>query len=155
MFAATVNLTLYAFSEWLHTRGSERFAPHVPPNWLRRFAIACAFAFATWAGSLAILGDGYLAGGFTGADALTLVWLAMMLIGVGVYTLRRRVDVFPLALIAACVILLGMLAIARHGSFDDLGNFFLLALWLVVSSTVLGRVLMKLVRSWRDSAAEA
>jgi hypothetical protein len=36
---------------------------------------------------------------------------------------------------------------------DDEGLFFLLALWLIASSTIGGKVLMSLMRRWRAEGA--
>ncbi len=155
LLAAVVNLVLWASSEWVQTRRGGALAPQMLPDWLRRFIIACALAFATWAGSLVVLGtDVGLTDYQAGGDVWTLVWLALMLTGVAAYTVWRRADVFPLASIAACVIVLGMLAIARYGPFQEMEGFLALALWLIASSTVSGRVLMNLVRAWRRATAE-
>jgi hypothetical protein len=68
---------------------------------------------------------------------------------------RRRDDVFPLALIAASLIALVAVAIGEHGDFDELGFFFVLALWFIVSSTLSGHLLMRAVRAWRAPASES
>jgi uncharacterized membrane protein len=118
---------------------------HVAPQWLCRFVLAGAVAFGTWAGFVAIADFGF----DDSADGLVVLIVLGMLAGVVVHTLRQRVDVFPLAAIAASLIVLSSTAIARYASFDDVGTFFTLAAWLIASSAVSGHFLMKAVRAWR------
>jgi uncharacterized membrane protein len=126
-----------------------RFAA-LAPAWLERFVLACAVGFATWAGAFAIIGSGLDVN--TWGDALTLIIVLGLLAAIAVYTLRQRRDVFPLALIAASVIALSTTALARFFDFDEIGMFFVLSLWLIASSTVSGRLLMRVVRAWRSEA---
>jgi hypothetical protein len=72
--------------------------------------------------------------------------------GIAAYALRRRTDVFPLALIAGSLIVLTTSALGDAMGASDMGVFFVLALWLIASSTVSGRLLMKLVRTWQSEA---
>jgi hypothetical protein len=65
------------------------------------------------------------------------------------HAMRMRDDVFPVALTAASLIVLSTSALGANSDFGALGMAFVLALWLIVSSTVSGRVLMALVRTWR------
>lgn len=116
---------------------------HLAPAWLGRFVLACAVAYGTWAGMIVVLDLGGSGGAFLGL----LVPIAVFA-GVAMHTMRRRVDVFPLALIEASLIILSTAWIARAGDFDEIGMLFMVAAWLVVSSTVSGRWLMHLVRSW-------
>jgi hypothetical protein len=76
----------------------------------------------------------------------------VILAGVGFQAVRRRVDVFPLALVAASIIALVTTLIAEirwRGLSASIGLPLLLALWLIISSTASGRVLMHLLRRWR------
>lgn len=134
LIATAVNLALWALAELAHR--------HMP-SWLRRFILTCALSFATWAGCLASVGRE--------EDGVNVVWVVVILAAVGLYTARRRLDVFPLALISASVIAMGTTFIA-HVSSEGRDNFigiaFLLAFWLIFSSTVSGRILMHLVRKW-------
>ncbi|HKZ73865.1 MAG TPA: DUF4401 domain-containing protein [Steroidobacteraceae bacterium] len=139
-----VNLLLWSACEAL--RGT-RFAG-VAPAWLARFVLACAIASATWAGAFAIVGD-------DSADPVVLLVVIAVLGGVGIHAYRRHADVFPLALVAGSVIILGAVAIARRAGLGSSGSgiLFVLALWLIASSTLAGRLLMGLVRSWREGPA--
>ncbi|HEY7672932.1 MAG TPA: DUF2157 domain-containing protein [Gammaproteobacteria bacterium] len=123
------------------------------PAWLGRFALAWAFAYGTWAGIFAIVGSDP---DFTNnsSDAFTLLVLLGLLAAIAVFAARRRRDVFPLALITGCLIVLTTTALGQFLDFDEIGVFFLLSLWLIVSSTVGGRLLMGVVRAWRAAADE-
>jgi uncharacterized membrane protein len=138
-----VNLALFAVAESLQR---SRYG-YVAPAWLGRVVLACAVGFATWAGLLAIFGSEL--DSRTGGDALALLVLLSAFGGLAAYTLRKRTDVFPLALIAGSLIVLTTSALGDAMGTSDMGVFFVLALWLIASSTVSGRLLMKLVRSWQ------
>jgi len=120
---------------------------HVAPRWLRRFVLAAAVAFGTWAGLVAI------AESRDASDGLVVLIVLGALAAIAAHTLRERVDVFPLAAVAGSVIVLSSTAIARYASLDDLGTLFTLAGWLIVSSAVSGHLLMKAVRGWRNEEA--
>jgi len=151
LIAALVNLALWALAEFAYDRMPAPLSAHTPPGWLRRFILTCAFFFATWAGCLAIAGYNQ-ARWPVGA-------VAVILAGVGVYTARRRTDVFPLALVAASIIALVTTLISElhwHGLLrSSTGTPLLLALWLIISSTASGRVLMHLLQRWRADRAPA
>jgi uncharacterized membrane protein len=122
---------------------------HLAPRWLRRFVLACAMAFATWAGVVALFTHEF--GGRTSGDVevAPLVLIAIALAAVAIHTLRQRTDVFPLTSVAASVIVLGTCAIARANDSGGVGLLFVMALWLVVASTAAGRMLVGRVREWR------
>jgi hypothetical protein len=67
-------------------------------------------------------------------------------------TMRRRSDVFPMALIGAAWIAISTVFIGRHIHLRDLGAFFVLAIWLIGTSTGAGFLLMRWVREWRSAA---
>lgn len=115
--------------------------------WLARLALAFAFGFATWAG-INVIDDALH------QDLRWVVLLAVLVIeaAVAAYTMRQRKDVFPLALTVASVIILGTTALIQHMKFGDAGSLFVIALWLVVSSTLGGQLLMSRVRAWRNEA---
>jgi uncharacterized membrane protein len=143
-----VNVLLWLASTFLEAR----FASLAPP-WLGRFALAWAVVgFGTWAGVIAIFGSGDFEGG--SPDGVTLVMLLGLFAAIAWHTLRRRRDVFPLALIGASLIVLSTTALGRYLDFEDVGVFFVLSLWLIASSTVTGHVLLKFVRAWRAEANE-
>jgi uncharacterized membrane protein len=149
LIATLTNVALWALAEYLHAR--VRNVAHQVPGPLRSLILACAIAFATWAGIRAIAS-------FSGprlTDWWSILWVVALLAGVGIYALRRRVDVLPLALIAASTIVLVMVAIIHSTTAgDSYGRTETMALmvtaWLIVSSGIAVRVLMSLLRNWRQ-----
>jgi uncharacterized membrane protein len=147
LIAALVNLVLWALTEFLHARVLS--AADIVPNALRRLLLACVIAFATWAGILAIVGFGPYP---PQTDRMSVIWTLAILGSVGVYAMRRRTDVFPLALIAASIILLVVFGItenAGHGRMGTVAMALLVAFWLIISSGVAARLVMNLLRTWR------
>jgi uncharacterized membrane protein len=138
--AMLVDLGLWVAT--LALRGTS--AAPLAPRWLGRFVLACAIGFATAAGIVAIVDDE--------ASAWSGLLVATVLAGLATYTLRRRDDSFPLALLAASGIALTTVALGRHSGLDELELVLALALWLIVSSTLAGHWLMKAVRAWRAEA---
>lgn len=138
-----INLSLWAVCEYAQ---QTRAAPLVP-SWLRRLILAFALGYASWAGTLAIIGE-------DGADsnAAALIFVLFAFAGVAAYAVRERNDVFPLAAISGSLILLTTFGLAKAMDFDNDAIFFVLSIWLIASSTVSGRLLMKLVRSWNQEA---
>jgi hypothetical protein len=63
--------------------------------------------------------------------------------------MRRRQDVFPMALICAAWIAISTVFIGRFSHLRDLGAFFVLAIWLIGTSTGAGFLLMRWVRLWK------
>jgi|HigsolmetaAR203D_1030402.scaffolds.fasta_scaffold00358_11 uncharacterized membrane protein len=139
-----VDLALWALCESL---AETRWASIVP-RWLARLVLALALAYATWAGVLAIIAEK------AAERAFVLVFVLIALAGIARYAIRRRADVFPLAAIAASLVVLTSYALAEvvHGSGTK--TFFVLSVWLVVSSAVSGRLLMKWVRAWGEEEQE-
>ena len=135
-----INVALWLIGIAVRDRGAADLAP----LWLGRFALACGVASGTWS-SLIVLTRGMTDEGAAGLVVTLIVFAA-----VAFHTLRRRKDVFPLAMIEASLILLSTVWIARLGDFDTIGLLFVLAIWLVVTSTLSGRFLMRLVRRWGD-----
>ena len=128
---------------WLATVAAEdtRWA-RLAPLWLARFALSWAVAYGTWAAMVVVLG----LRGESGAAGIVVPLAAFA--GIAWHTLRREVDVFPLALLEASLILLSTTWIVQQLDFGDFGILFVVALWLVLSSTVSGVYLMRLVRAW-------
>lgn len=141
-----LNLLLWALAESLRRT---RWSSHVP-RWLARLALAFAFGYLTWAGVQAVIHSA-----MTDNDALALLGLLCLQAAVMFYALRTRDDVFPLALTAASLIVLSTSALGINSKLDDVENFFVLAAWLVMSSTVSGRMLMSRVRAWRHEESAA
>jgi hypothetical protein len=127
------NTLLWGLGEVLrHTRWRT-----VATRWLGRLAFFSAAAFGTQSGVLAIF-----ARSLSQTSVLAILVLLVLAIGAAVYAMRRRADVFPVAVLVGSFIVL-----------EDLGMLFVLALWLIVASTLGGRWLMQLVRDWRGEAA--
>jgi uncharacterized membrane protein len=148
--AMAVNLGLWGVT--LAARGTAATA--LAPRWLGRFVLACAVGFATAAGVFEIV----VADNFVSEQASSPVSIVLVLVtlgGLAWHALRRRDDVFPLALVAASAIVLTTVLIGAHSGLDELGLFFVLALWLIASSTFCGHWLMKAVRAWRTETADA
>jgi uncharacterized membrane protein len=145
LIAAAINVALwFAAERWRHPAF---------PGWVRRWVLACGFGFVSWSGILAVLRDFDRVGG---SPAVTLLGVTVVMVAVAVYALRRREDIFPLAAVFGAFVLISLVAIARGLEWDDEIAFFVLALWLIVTSTIGGRVLMSLMRRWRrQEPAEA
>jgi hypothetical protein len=69
-----------------------------------------------------------------------------------VYAVRRRTDVYPLAVVMGAFIIISLVWLAQLNGFDDEGMLLMLALWLIGTSTAAGRVLTVLNRRWRAEA---
>jgi uncharacterized membrane protein len=138
----TVNLAAYALIRYAQRTAYAAAAP----QWLARFALGGAIAFATWSGCFAIVESSPDLQASSRALALFIV--AAVYIALVVHHMQERTDVFPLALIAGSTIAILTFALARALSFADASAFFLIALWLIGSSTFSGRVLMRLLREW-------
>lgn len=118
---------------------------HLAPPWLGRFILFWGVLYGTWTSTLVVVGSG-------GTVIGLLVTLAVFG-GIAFHTLRQRTDVFPLALLEASLIVVSTAWIIDVGDFDEIVMFFLISAWLVISSTVSGRYLMRLVRSWDTEGA--
>lgn len=150
LIAALANLALWALAELAPDRMPASLAGHAPPRWLRRFILACALFFTTWAGCLAAVGRD--------EDGTGVLWVGVILAAVGFHTARRRIDVFPLALISAGIIAIVTSFIASTGRYGEHGMLsiaLMLAFWFVFSSTVSGRILMHLLQKWRTATESA
>jgi hypothetical protein len=148
MVPAGINLALWGLCEATRRTSFNAAFSQQAPAWLRRLIIACAIGFGTWAGSIAILDD-VVRSDLEDRSVETLLLHAVLLSVIGFHAVRRRVDAFPLAAIAASVILLGTFAIGQFSPTKEMGTFFILAVWLVVSSTLCGRILLGVSRAWR------
>jgi uncharacterized membrane protein len=141
LLAPTVlNLALWSLAEY----GRRARWIGITPRWVSRLALACAFGFMTWAAVLAVVRSS-----MSPDEAVGLLLVLVLEAGLVSYAMRLRKDVFPLALTAASFIVLSTCALGAHSDVEDIGMLFVLALWLIVSSTISGRVLMSLVRAWR------
>jgi uncharacterized membrane protein len=136
---AIFDLALWTLAEYLR----RAYVLPLAPRWVARLALACAIGFATWAATHAVVQSS-----FGGGESVTVIVVLGLEAAVALYAMQRRDDVFPLALIAGSLIVISTCAFAASTDIKEVGLFFSIALWLVVSSTITGRVLMSLVRTW-------
>ncbi|HEX7466230.1 MAG TPA: hypothetical protein VF309_06295, partial [Usitatibacter sp.] len=85
-----------------------------------------------------------------GLDVVAIFAVACALIGIA--TVQRRIDVYPLALIAASAIAVSTTLLVHNIKLNDLGDFFVISIWLIATSTAAGLMLMRWVRAWRTDA---
>ena len=143
LMACWLNLALWLLAEWRE--------PPAVPQWVRRLLVSSAFAFCSWAGLQALFAhEPYPSTreGEPGAVLLVLLTLA----AVSAYAYRRRSDIYPLAVTLGTFIVVGLGGVIRIFENADKGLFLLGALWLIGTSTVGGRLLLALIRRWREEA---
>lgn len=125
------------------------------PSWVRRIAIVAAVGFVTWSGIYAIVADSRHYGASSPEQTL-ITWIlliAALAIPAGL-AIRARRDVLPLAAISGSIIVLGAVLLAKVVRYKDVELLFYEALWLVSSSTLIGRWLTHLHRDWRAATAQ-
>jgi uncharacterized membrane protein len=152
LIAMGVNLLLWFAVEMNQQRAT---VAAVTPRWLRRLLLTFAIAFGTWSGIVALADAGYGMSRISGSGVAALIVLALLFAGIAAHVLRRRDDVFPLAGIAASVIVLGAIFLVTFLRMRDQTALLVLAVWLIGSSTILGRLLMRYVRAWRAARTMA
>lgn len=109
------------------------------PLWLVRLLTALGLAFGT-AAALPFMGrDGHA----------PLALFTLLSIAIGAATWHARRDVFPMTLLAASWITLSTAWLIHALRLNDVGEFFLVALWLIGASTAAGMLLMHWWRTWR------
>jgi uncharacterized membrane protein len=139
MAAAGINLLLWALAEWR--------SPEYVPDWVRRLLTSCAFAFATWAGVMATLGNTFYGSGHE-PTTLTPLLLLLVYAGVAIYTVRRATDVYPLAVVIGSFVIVSLTWLGKHSQGLEEGMLLLMALYLIAVSTAAGKLLMSLQRRW-------
>jgi uncharacterized membrane protein len=132
-----------------------RFAD-ASPHWLTRLLLSFGFVYGTAACIAAIVATGFWRGGGHGLDgeglAVLLAFTAICAV-IAHLTLRERRDVFPIALMAASAIAISTTWIVKSMRFSDAGGFFLVAFWLIITSSAAGFMLMRWVRTWHTRVA--
>ena len=130
--------------------GGTRFGG-ATPRWLLRFAGLLAFGFGAWACLLAILGRDSLRLEAPGQILVIFVVFAAIGIATLLGTLRRRTDVFPLALLAASWIAITTAWVAKAMP-GDISALFFVSLWLLGLASAAGALLMRTLRAWQGHA---
>jgi uncharacterized membrane protein len=142
VFASALNLGLWITFERLEWRAV--------PGWVRRMMLFFGLCFVTWLGFIgAFAGERWDA---TGEDWLAIVGSALAIGAVMAAALSQRRDVYPLALALGSLVFIATCWIARVMQDTNEAVFFVIALWLVVASTLGGRGLVQLGRAWSRSA---
>lgn len=138
MLPGLVNLFGSGLFWWL---GRSRFA-EAAPLWLARALLGIGLAYG-------------VAASFPYKDAHSAVIIglyALISVGIAGGTLARRRDVFPLTVLAGCWITVSTVWLTDAMRMSDMGEFLLVALWLIGSSAAAGALLMGLLRQWRGMA---
>lgn len=131
--------------------GKTRFAG-AAPHWLVRLLTSFGFAYGTVACIGVVVGEGLWrspAASASGQGALVLAAFVALSVAAAFITLRQRSDVFNMALLAASWIAISTTWLGRSMRFNDLGSYFLIAFWLIATSTAAGLLLMHWVRTWQ------
>jgi uncharacterized membrane protein len=152
MLPCLINLAAAGLFASLARTRFEAAAPH----WLVRLLTSFGFAYGTVACIGVVVGEGLWRGPATASSqgaAVLLVFTALS-VGTAYFTLRRRSDVFNMALLAASWIAISTAGFAKSLRFNDLGSFFLIAFWLIATSTAAGLLLMHWVRAWQTPKPE-
>jgi uncharacterized membrane protein len=118
-------------------------------RWLVRTLATLGFLFGTAACFVALFGGSGSRGDMSGQDGLVVLLFAATCGGIAYESLRRRRDVFPMALVFGAWIAISTAFLVKQMQFKDFGNVLVLAAWLIATSGAAGFVLMKWVREWR------
>ena len=124
------------------------------PRWLVEALIGTGVLFGT-AASIAVVtahGGSRSAAPIGAPGVAVLLGYAAGCAAIAWATLRRRGSVFPLAAVAAGGIAVSTAWLVKSRGFD-IGGLFLLAGWLVVSSTLAGAALLRCARAWAPAGA--
>jgi Predicted membrane protein (DUF2157) len=153
MLPFAVNLAGAAIAYGVMQGAPARFAK-AAPQWLTRLLLTFAFVFATVACVLAIVPAMWWHHGQPELkiDAGVLFTWAAVCVALAAFSLRQKRDVFPLALIAASVIVVSTTWVGKHLVAHEIGGAFVIALWLIGTSTTAGFLLMRYVRAWHVHA---
>jgi uncharacterized membrane protein len=142
LFASALNIGLWIAFERLEWRAV--------PAWVRRLTLFFALCFVTWLGFVgAFAGARWDTGG---EDWLAIAGSSAAIAGIAVAAFTQRRDVYPLALALGSFVFIVTCWIARGLADAHEAVFFVMALWLIVTSTLGGRGLMQLGRAWGGRA---
>ena len=133
-----------------------RFAA-AAPHWLVRLLTSFGVGFGTVACIGAVLGAGLLHNQEMAAssqNAMVVFLFAGTSVLIAWLTLKRRRDAFNMALLAASWIAISTTWLGQSMRFNDLDSFFLIAFWLIATSTAAGLLLMRWGRAWQAPAKQ-
>lgn len=133
-----------------------RFAA-AAPHGLVRLLTSFGFVYGTVACIGVVVGEGLWrspTAAASGQGAAVLLLFVALSMATAFITLRQRHDVFNMALLAASWIAISTTWLGRSMRFNDLGSFFLIAFWLIATSTAAGLLLMHWVRRWQAPKPE-
>ncbi len=120
-----------------------RFVDAAPP-WLAHFLLAIGLGYGT-AASLP---------GMTDQGPAVFALYTAISVGIAAATSMRRQDVFPLTALAGSWIVISTTWLGHSMRMGDIGALFIIAAWLIGSSTTAAMLLMRCLRAWRTPAAE-
>jgi uncharacterized membrane protein len=89
---------------------------------------------------------------FSQQEVLVVLLYAATCVALGLLAVRRRLDVFPLAVLFASWIAISTGFIIRSMHFKDIGPLFVVAIWLIGTSSAAGWLLMRWLREWKVAA---
>jgi uncharacterized membrane protein len=150
LFAVALNLAAWFVFE--------RFELRAVPDWVRKLVLFAAIVFITWLGFNGAYAERVWVDETRGWTTPHEDWSAILgwivaTTSIAVVCLRRRRDIYPLALAMASFIFVSLAWITRWIGGSEEFTFFLMAIWLIVASTLGSRVLLKLARVWREQPA--
>ena len=130
--------------------GRTRHAAHAP-RWLVRLLLSPGFIYGTVATIAVVAGVKWGRGEVSSSEqnAFVVVFFALVSAALAGATLRARKDVFPMALVIGSWIAITTAILVTQVTFRDVGSLFLVAAWLIGTSTAAGFLLMRWVREWR------
>jgi len=120
-----------------------RFVDAAPP-WLTHLLLAVGLGYGTAASLPEMTNHG---------SAIFALYTAIS-IGIAAATWTRRQDVFPLTALAGSWIVISTTWLGHAMQTSDIGALFIIAAWLIGSSTTAATLLMRCLRAWRTSTTE-
>ena len=121
------------------------FLRQLHSQWLYRFLLVCAAGFATIGSLSLVLGS-------QGGQMVGIFYLANCAALVAFTQYAKPKDIFPITLLAFNLVVTSTAMFARHGDLGDVGMFFALSFWVLVSSAVAFSILLKLHQLWHSEA---
>jgi len=127
------------------------------PVWLVRLLTSFGIAYGTAACIDVLIGLGLwnrLSEDASIQNMVVMLGFALICAVIAVRTWKRRRDTFNMALIAASWIAISTTWLIKTMRFDDTGAFFMVAFWLIGSSTAASLLLMHWIREWQAPAKQ-